>query len=168
MMKGYLDSNQNGAAGDTTTVTVANLPASITSSPYSVIMYYDGDNGTANRVGKYSITGGPTLYALDAAGSTFNGTYIAGFTPIDPLAGGGAVLNNATAALTVPAGTFLFFTGLTGSGFTLSAQSYVTSDGTARSAVEGIQIVSGTVPEPVGLTTLALGAAALVGRRRRR
>lgn len=78
------------------------------------------------------------------------------------------MFNNATAPLTVPTGNFLFFTGLTGSGFTLSAQSYVTSDNTSRAAVQGIQIVSGTVPEPAGLTLLGLGAAALLGRRRRR
>ena len=168
MMKGYLDAGNFGTATDTTTVTVANLPASITSAPYSVIVYYDGDNGTANRVGKYSITGGVPLYALDAAGSTFSGTYTPGFSPVDPLIGGGSAFNNGVAALTVPAGNFLFFTGLTGSGFTLSAQSYVTSDGTSRAAVQGIQIVSGTVPEPTGLTLLGLGATAILGRRRRR
>jgi hypothetical protein len=167
MMRGYLDSSDTS----TTSVTVAGLPASITSGPYSVILYYDGDNGGNNRVGKYSITGNPTgnasFWALDAANATFNGTYILAQSPIDPIAGGGAIDSNPTAALTVPAGNFMVFTGLTGDTFTLTAQSSVASDTTNRSAVEGIQIVSGTVPEPTGLGLLGLGATAFFARRRR-
>jgi hypothetical protein len=168
MMKGYLDSSDTS----TTSVTVAGLPASITGTPYSVILYYDGDNGGNNRVGKYSITGATTgnaaFWALDAANATFSGAYLLAQSPVDPLAGGGAMDSNPTAALTVPAGNFMVFTGLTGDTFTLLAQSSVSSDATNRSAVQGIQIVSGTVPEPTGLTAVGLGAAALLGRRRRR
>jgi len=156
-------------------VTVAGLPASITSTPYSVIVYYDGDNGTANRTGKFSIsgaaTGNTTFYGRDAASSTFSGAYILGQTPVDPLAGGATtttVDNNSAAALLVPAGNFMIFTGLTGDGFTLSAQSYVTSDGTNRASVNGIQVISGTVPEPTALGFVGLCAGAILGRRRAR
>jgi hypothetical protein len=165
MMKGYLDSSDTSV----TSVTVTGLPAAIAGGPYSVILYYDGDNGGNNRVGQYSIsgaaTGNATFWALDAANATFNGLYTQAQSPIDPLViPGGAIDSNNAAAITVPAGNFMIFTGLTGSGFTLNAQSSVASDTTNRSAVQGIQIVSGNVPEPAGLTVLALGAAALVGR----
>ena len=54
----------------------------------------------------------------------------------------------------------MVFTGLTGDTFNLLAQSSVSSDGTNRSSVQGIQIVSGTVPEPSGLIVLAAGGLA--------
>lgn len=167
MMKGYLDSSDTS----TTNVSVTGLPSSITSTPYSVILYFDGDNGGSDRVGMYSITGAATgnavFWARDAANSTFSGTYIPAQSPIDPIAGGGAIDNNGTAALTVPAGNMMIFTGLTGDTFNLLAQSSVSSDGTNRSSVQGIQIVSGTVPEPSGLVVLAAGGLALMRRKRR-
>jgi hypothetical protein len=174
MMKGYLDAadfSSTATPGNTTTVTVAGLPASIASLPYSVIVYYDGDNGTNDRTGRFTIggatTGNATLYGRDAAGATFGGVYIPGFTPVDPLAGGGSADSNAAAALTVPAGNFLLFTGLTGNTFTLSATSYVASDNTNRASVNGIQIVPGNVPEPGSLAFIGLAATGLLARRRR-
>jgi hypothetical protein len=74
----------------------------------------------------------------------------------------------AAAALLVPAGNSMLFTGLTGDTFTLSAQSYVASDGTNRASVNGIQVISGTVPEPTAQGLVDLCAGAVLGRRRRR
>lgn len=178
MMRGYLDVDDFSSAttpGRTATVTVAGLPAAVASSPYTVIVYYDGDNGASDRTGKFSITGATTgngtLYGRDGANQTFGGTYVLGSTPIDPLNGladNTNTDNNSVAALAIPAGNFLFFGGLTGNTFTLSATSYVSSDGTNRAAIQGIQIVPGAIPEPssIGFVGLCLGAAA--ARRRRR
>ena len=167
MMKGYLDSSDTSV----TTVTVANLPASLTSQPYSLILYFDGDNGGNNRVGQYSIsgatTGNATYWARDAANTNFVGGYVIAQSPVDPIAGGGAIDSNPTAALTVPAGNIMVFHGLSGSGFTLNAQSSVASDATNRSAIQGFQIMpTALVPEPGCLSVAGLSAIALLKRRR--
>ena len=167
MMKGYLDSSDTS----TTTVTVANLPAALTSRPYSLILYFDGDNGGNNRVGQYSIsgatTGNATYWARDAANTNFSGSFIPAQSTVDPIAGGGAIDNNATAALTVPAGNMMVFHGLSGSGFTLSAQSSVASDATNRSSIQGFQIMpTALVPEPGCLSVVGLAAIGLLKRRR--
>ena len=167
MMKGYLDSSDTSI----TTVTVANLPASITSVPYSVILYYDGDNGGNNRVGRYSISGATTgdavYWARDAANTNFSNFFLPAQSAVDPLAGGGSIDNNAAAALTVPSGNMMIFSGLSGSGFTLSAQSSVASDATNRSAIQGFQILpTSLVPEPGAAAMLLLAAVPMLGRRR--
>lgn len=163
MMKGYIDTNDTSI----TTVTVAGLPASITSVPYSVIVYLDGDNGTQARVGRYSI-GDQVLWARDAGGA-FTGVYTQGQTSTDPLPGatGTALDNQGTAANAVPAGNYLIFSGLTGDTFTLSAQASVSAGGTNRAAVNGIQILpTSLVPEPAAMGML-LVPLALMARRRK-
>ena len=170
MMKGYLDSTDTSI----TTVTVSGIPASITSAgPYSVILYADGDNGGNNRVGKYSVLNNPTgnavFWSRDASNATFSGTYVAGQTAVDPtILTGGAIDTQNAAALTVPEGNYILFTGLTGDTFTLNAQSSVAQDATNRSAIQGFQIISADVPEPTAIAALGLGMVALFGRRRRR
>jgi hypothetical protein len=151
MMKAYLDTS----SVSTTMVTLANIPASFQATGYEVYVYYDGDNGTANRAGAYTI-GATTLWGLDAANASFNGTLTQGQTASNP----------GTDPLAVPAGNYLVFTGLSGAGFALSATPGPTSDGTGRASINGIQIVQ--VPEPAALGSLLLGATLLAGVRRRR
>jgi hypothetical protein len=163
MMKGYIDTNDTSI----TTVTVAGLPSSITSAPYSVIVYTDGDNGTQARVGRYSI-GDQVLWTRDAGGA-FTGVYSQGQTSIDPLPGatGTGLDNQGVAAGAVPAGNYLIFSGLTGDTFTLAAQASVSAGGTNRAAINGIQIVpTSLVPEPAAMTMLLIPLA-LMGRRRK-
>jgi hypothetical protein len=161
MMKGYIDTNDTSI----TTVTVAGLPSSITSVPYSVIVYYDGANGTENRVGQFSI-GDVTFWGRDAGGE-FTGLYTLAQSPIDPLAGGGAIDNNNDAALTVPSGNYMIFSGLTGDTFTLSAQASVSAGGTNRAAINGIQVLpTALIPEPASLSLLLLPLALMARRRK--
>lgn len=162
MMKGYIDTNDTSV----TTVTVAGLPSSITSVPYSVIVYFDGDNGTQQRVGRFAI-GDQVLWARDPGGA-FTGTYTQAQTTVDPLPGatGTGLDNQAAAADAVPAGNFLVFSGLVGDTFTLSAQASVSSGTTNRAAINGIQILpTALVPEPAALSLLV--PLALLARRRK-
>ena len=162
MMKGYIDTNDTSI----TTVTVAGLPSSITSVPYSVIVYFDGDNGTQQRVGRYAI-GDQVLWARDPGGA-FTGTYLQGQTAVDPLPGatGTGLDSQVAAADAVPGGNFLVFSGLAGDTFTLSAQASVSSGTTNRAAINGIQILpTALVPEPAALSLLV--PLALLARRRK-
>src|ERR1700733_4179595 len=117
MMKGYLDTGSS----TTTTVTVAGLPTH--AAGYKVYVYADGDNGSANRTGIYSISGtGITTTAvnlIDAANTNFSGTF-----------------TQANSS----AGNYVVFT-INATGFTLSATGGTASDGFPRAPVNGIQIV---------------------------
>jgi hypothetical protein len=136
MMLGYLDTN----GVDALSVTVSNLPASITAGGYEVYAYADGDNGTEVRPATYAITGSPSAVNTDGADSTFAGTFVQGTN-------------------------YVRLTGLTASSFTLTATPNQ-GPGTPRAPLNGIQIVA--VPEPSAVALLGLGAAALLARRRRR
>ena len=133
MMLGYLDTSDSA----TTTVTVANIPASFQTTGYKVIVYYDAENNANQRVGAYTL-GGVTYYARDAANAVFNGTYTAAKTTTAPTGGQD---NNSAQALLVPAGNYLEFTNLTASTFTLTAKASVSSDTANRAPINGIQIV---------------------------
>jgi hypothetical protein len=170
MMRGYLDFSGNGD-GAQTTVTVSGLVP--LGASYQVIVYFDGDNVGAWRVGQYTLNDGFTNTSVtgeDSENVNFN-------------SGGG---NNANGLFQMPApggsgnvnwpnhpnnseGNYLVFSGLTGSSFTLTAVGGSNAGGTPgvrRAPVNGIQIV-GVVPEPGSLALLTLGLGALRWARRR-
>jgi hypothetical protein len=154
-------------------VNVSGLPADLTANPYAVILYYDGDNGTQTRVGKFSIdadSGDATFWGRDPASTSFSGAYVLGATPIDPLPGatGTGLDNQGTAAAGVPAGNYLIFPDVMGSSFTISAQASLSSGTTNRASIQGIQIVPmSAVPAPSCLAVVGLAGMGLVARRRR-
>jgi hypothetical protein len=156
LMMGYLDSSDTSI----TNVLVSNLPAAFTLSGYNVIVYYDGENGAAQRVGQYTI-GSTVLYGRDA-GVAFSGTFTQGQTATAPV---GAIDNNAAGANAIPGGNYLVFTGLNASTFTLTAQSSVSSDATNRAPINAVQIVQ--VPEPAAAALFLCAVGALGARRRR-
>ena len=97
---------------------------------YDVIVYSDGDNGAATRVGKYTLTatkGGATKYVLDAANTDFSGTY----TEVDSTVGGSSI----------PAGNYCRFRNVRGTSFTVAATGNYGSDGHPRAPLNAIQIV---------------------------
>src|SRR5262249_10876603 len=123
MMSGYLDTSSTS----TTSVTVSGLPAALTQLSYSVYVYFDGDNGGNERVGRYQI-GNPTIFGRDAGGTNFSGT----FTQIP---------NSSTTdqMANTPAGNYIIFSGLPGASFTLTAAGAFASDGTQRGPLNAIQ-----------------------------
>jgi hypothetical protein len=144
--------------GSTTTITVSGLPASFIASGYDIIVYYDADGSRfEHSIGAYTIES-TTLFGRDAIGSSFFGSYIPGQTAELPSPN---VAWDQSAAMTVPAGNFMRFEGLTADTFTLTATALANG-----APVNGIQIVQ--VPEP-SVATLSLATlAVLVGFRRRR
>lgn len=169
MMMGYIDTNDTSIS----TVSVANLPASLTSAPYAVFVYYDGNNGTEGRVGKYSIsgatTGNATFWGQDSG--TFSGAFVLGQSLLDPgllVATPGDIDDEDAAVATVPSGNVMVFPGLTGNAFTLSAQASVSMGNTNRASINGLQIVPmSAVPEPASLAAAGVLALGLLRRRRR-
>jgi hypothetical protein len=116
LMAGYLDA----AEGQTSTVTVSNLPSSLIAYGYDVYVYTDGQNGAAQRVAKYSV-GSSTFTSTDSAQTDFNGSYI-------------QAANSA--------GNFVRFANLTANTFTLSATPVSSTDQFQRAPINGIQIVA--------------------------
>jgi hypothetical protein len=115
MMKGYLDTGNE----DPSTVTVSNLPTSITKNGYDVYVYIDGDNGV-NRTGIYSI-GSTSISVTNLGGVDFAGTFL--------------LANNS-------AGNYTVISGVTGSSFTLTATPGAADDNVKRAPINGIQIVA--------------------------
>jgi hypothetical protein len=139
LMQGYLDN----APGNPSTATITGLPAGITSSPYSVIVYLAGDNGTDNRAGTYTVNG--VSQNAREGGPAGDGVFI-------PASG-------------VTGGNFLVFAGITGNDVNITVTPI--SGGTPRAPFDGFQVVSGIVPEPASLGFIGLGSLALLARRRR-
>jgi hypothetical protein len=157
MMLGYIDTNDTSV----TTVVVNGLPASFTGPGYNVYVYYDGDNGTNQRVGRYEING-VSMWGRDA-GVNFGGAFTQGQTTTDPAPGlSGTGLDNLGAVVaTVPAGNYMVFGPLTSANFTLNVQASASAGATNRAALNGMQIVA--VPEPSTVALLAIGCLGGVG-----
>src|SRR5258708_2423819 len=127
MMKGYLDTSNTS----TTTVSVSGL-----TSPYSVYVYCDGDNGSATKTGRYTI-GSTTITAADNANTNFSGTF--------------TQANNS-------AGNYVVFTNQTASSFTLTATGTSTDSG-PRAPINGIQVIPTPPAAPTGLTATAVSSS---------
>jgi hypothetical protein len=151
MMRGYLDTGN----ATTTSITVSGLPAPFSNTPYSVWVYFDGDNAGNQRVGQFTI-GGRTIFGRDAANESFNGTFVQ--VP-------STSITNQQA--NTPAGNYMIFPLITGSSFTLTATPAFSSDATLRAPINAIQIEVTPIPEPGSLTLLGVVAASGWWARRR-
>ena len=123
-MKDFLDNS------DTSTATgrVSGLKFPL----YDVIVYCAGDNGTATRVGKYTISnniiGAVSRYVRDTQSlPDFDGTY----TEADSSTGGSST----------PSGNYCRFRNVRGSNFTFFAKGDYASDGHPRAPLNALEIV---------------------------
>lgn len=121
-------------------MTFTGIPAGLVASGYAVILYFDGDNQTFDRLSQFTLSaaglGTKTLYGLDPANVGFAGTFkvVPGYSTAD--------LGSAT-----PAGNVLVFSGLKADSFTLTVSGARASDGNSRGALNAIQLVNlGTLP----------------------
>lgn len=134
MMKGYLANDDKTPV----TLTVKNLPTSITSVGYDVYVYCDGVNPTATRETVFTL-GGKTIKIVDAKNRNFENSF---FPP--------SVADNT--------GNYVVFPNQTSASFTLSAVSGTSTDDTPRGPLNGVQIVahqSAPVVVPAAPTSLA-------------
>ncbi|MGB2613262.1 MAG: hypothetical protein WBE06_00940 [Phycisphaerae bacterium] len=144
LMRGYIYTS-----GASLTVTIAGLEPPFTTDHYDVIVYFDGNNASADWITQYtlSVDGGPptTLYGKDAKTASWNGTFVEGF---------------GTSASDATPGNYVRFTGLTSGAFTLTATPVAGSG-----AINAIQIIS--APEPASLALVVLGVVAALANRPR-
>jgi len=143
MMKAHLDARASGYPPPLdATITVSGLPDSITALGYDVLVYFDASTSNGSVTSGYTI-GNQTYWTNDT--STFSGTYVQAV--------------GTTKAMATLGSNYARFTDLTGSSFTLIADS-----DTFRAEVSGIQIVA-NVPEPSTLVLAGMGLLALVALR---
>jgi hypothetical protein len=122
LMAAYLDTSDTSS----NTVTVSGLKFPL----YDVIVYCDGDNGGAARVGQYTLTttgGSMTKYVKDEAFTDFSGAFIEA--------------DSATGGPATPAGNYCRFRNLRAGSFTVSGRGEYSSDAHPRGPLNAIQIV---------------------------
>jgi hypothetical protein len=137
LTNGYID--DTGGDG-VTTITFTGLQFV---GGYDVYLYYGSDDN--NRTGRATL--GSTVINFATNTSNFDGTFTAA-TPEDD---GGA-----------DDGEYAFFSGVTGTEFTITVERVSNNVG-----VHGIQVVGTPVPEPTTVGLLSVGMLGLLARRRR-
>jgi hypothetical protein len=147
LTNGYLDTGNTTATG--ISITVSGIDAALRSPRYDVYVYFVGDSGE-NRGGGYTINDGSG--AVTKYGSTM--AMPSAFVE-DP---------GTDPDLTLD-GNYLRFSGLTGSSFTLTTDTTLTTPNGFRAPINAVHIVQ-AIPEPSSVA-LALGGASLLGFLRR-
>jgi hypothetical protein len=117
--------DQGGAGGTQTnsTITVSQVPYSI----YDVIVYSDGTNAEADRVGQFRI-GTNSIFLRDGTWASFSCAYSQATGTNDQ-------------GPNTPAGNYVRFNGITTPNFTLFVTARSASDGTPSAVVNALQIV---------------------------
>ena len=130
LMRGYLDNSDNTSSPDV--VTVSGLSFSL----YDVICYSVGDNGSANRVSKFTLSStnngvlftNITKYIMDVGGSAFDGsTY--------------TEANSTTGGASTPAGNYCRFYHIRGTNFTIKSVGEYASDSHPRGPFNALQVI---------------------------
>ena len=130
LMRGYLDNSDNTSSPDV--ITVRGLKFAL----YDVICYTVGDNGSADRVGQFTLTAtnngvlftNITKYVMDLGNSTFDGsTY--------------TEANSTTGGPSTPAGNYCRFYHIRGTNLTVKSVGEYASDGHPRGPLNALQII---------------------------
>lgn len=144
LMRGYIYTS-----GDPLKVIIADLEPPFTTDNYDIIVYFDGENESADWVTQYTIdvdgtTTIATVYGRDAKDTVpWDGTFVQSF---------------GTSAGDATAGNYVRFAGLTAGSFTLTATPVAGSG-----PINAIQIIA--APEPASASLLALGLATALAAR---
>jgi hypothetical protein len=128
LMAGYLDTLDTAVGG--ASVTVNNIEAAVRAPSYDVYVYFLGDSGE-NRGGGYTINDG--VVSVLKYGSTLA-------MPTMHVEDPGTDINNSQD------GTYLRFRRLTGSSFTLTSNTTLTTPNGFRAPINAVQIVHRTAP----------------------
>ena len=134
LMRGYLDTGDN----TTDNVIISSVPFRL----YDVLCYSMGDNGSATRVGKFTLSAtnngvssaNLSKYIQDDGGSTFAGTYIEA--------------NSTNGYPSAASGNYCRFYAVRGTNFAVRCTPNYGSDGHPRSPFNALQIVQ-VDPTPV-------------------
>lgn len=130
LTSGYLDTNDTAAGG--ISITVSNLDATLRAPAYDVYVYFVSDSN-ANRGGGYTINDG--VNNIVKYGSSMG-------SPTAFVEDPGVDIN-----LSVD-GNYLRFRGLTGSSFTLTSNTTLTTPNGFRAPINAVQIVGGVSLAP--------------------